>query len=64
MSLKTSPKQCAVCGRHRIDVGTALCEPCMKSLKRVEARDMTILAAIVWAARRARKFATERFADN
>lgn len=52
---KTPPGMCAVCVR-RPATGNVLCDPCRRSLAKVEAKDMTIGATVIWAAERARRF--------
>lgn len=48
---------CVVCCRPT--ARGILCRPCGRSYDRDRDRDMTILACIAWAARRARRFALE-----
>lgn len=52
-------EMCLVCEKRR-RAGHLLCGPCGRSYDRVRDKDVTVGAAIVWAARRARRFAKER----
>ncbi len=49
--------RCSVCGTER---SMRMCAACGKSYERYAFRDAAVLAAIVWAARRARRYAVAR----
>lgn len=53
--LGRGPNRCGICNLRRAVVGW--CDECRKSYDRSAARDRTILASVMWGARRARRFA-------
>lgn len=55
--MTTPPTRCDVCGEPR---EANFCRTCAKSYDRYTFKDVTVMAAIVWAARRARRFEQRR----
>lgn len=48
--------KCAVCERP-VELHRLLCQACLRSYERMTRGDVTFGATVVWAARRARRFA-------
>lgn len=48
---------CVVCRRRYKDGDRFMCNQCGRSYDRARDKDVTIMACIIWAAKRARRFA-------
>ena len=57
--MKPGHKYCEIC--HRNEALGDLCKECCRSYDRALAKDSTTLSGLIWAARRARRFALQKY---